>query len=305
MHSTPGGTASEVASRWQRGRTLLPREPILLLLPVGFLLLPFFAFPLAILLRNSFFRDVDAGLMAPDFNIGNYAKVLSDPFYLSCYLNTFGTALVVAALTLVLGYPFAYYLVRFARRSRIFLIWLIFTPLTVSIIARTFGWIVITGDAGLLNSVLIALGATDQPLRILFEVQGMTIGMLHRYLPLMVLPIVSSLMKVDGNLYRAGRALGASGSHIFWTVTVPLSLPGIVAGTQLVLAAVLSDFVLPTLLGTTKFRMLAPTIYEEAVGRFTWANASAMTMIMVILMFVILLAVALCMRRYAPWSRAL
>jgi ABC-type spermidine/putrescine transport system permease subunit I len=281
------------------------REPMWLLLPAGILLLPFFAFPLTILLRNSFFRDVDAGLMAPDFQVGNYAKIIVDPFYIACYLNTFGAAMVVAAFTLLLGYPFAYYLVRFARRSRLFLIWLIFTPLTVSIIARTFGWIVITGDAGLLNSILIALGATDQPLRILFEVQGMTIGMVHRYLPLMALPIVTSLMKIDGNLYRAGLALGASEWHNFWTVTVPLSLPGIVAGTQLVLAAVLSDFVLPVLLGTTKFRMLAPTIYEEAVGRFTWANASAMTMIMVTLMLVILFVISFSVRRFAPWSRAL
>src|SRR5687767_1936055 len=98
---------------------MLPiREPFLLLIPIGCLLLPFFVFPLAILLRNSVYRDVDAGLMVPDFTLVNYIRVLSDSFYLTAYLNTFGIALVVAALTLVLGYPFAYYLVHFARRSR-------------------------------------------------------------------------------------------------------------------------------------------------------------------------------------------
>ena len=104
---------------------------------------------------------------------------------------------------------------RFARRSRTLLVWLIYTPLTVSVIVRTFGWIVITADTGVLNNVLMALGATVRPLHILFEVQGMTIGMVHRYLPLMVLPIVNSLSKIDGNLYRAGRALGASGARMF------------------------------------------------------------------------------------------
>jgi ABC-type spermidine/putrescine transport system permease subunit I len=281
------------------------REPFLLLLPAACLLLPFFVLPLGILLRNSVYRDVDAGLMAPDFTFVNYLRVVSDSFYLTTYLNTFGIALVVAALALALGYPFAYYLVRFAGRSRSMLIWLIYTPLTVSIIVRSFGWIVLTADTGVLNNALIALGATDQPVRILFEVEGMTIGMVHRYLPLMVLPIVNSLSKIDGNLYRAGRVLGATDARMFWTVTVPLTLPGIVAGTQLVLAGVLSDFVLPTLLGTTKFRMLAPAIYEEAVGRFSWANASAMTMTMVALMFAVLLTMAMVTRRLAPWSRAL
>jgi putative spermidine/putrescine transport system permease protein len=284
---------------------LSAREPFLLLIPVGCLLLPFFVFPLGILLRNSVYRDLDAGLMVPDFTLANYVRIVTDSFYLTSYLNTFGIALLVAALALALGYPFAYFLVRFARRSRTLLVWLIYTPLTVSVIVRTFGWIVITADTGVLNNVLMALGATVQPLHILFEVQGMTIGMVHRYLPLMVLPIVNSLSKIDGNLYRAGRALGASGARMFLTVTIPLSLPGIVAGSQLVLAGVLSDFVLPTLLGTTRFRMLAPTIYEEAVGRFSWANASAMTMTMVGLMLAMLLMMAMVMRRVAPWSRAL
>jgi ABC-type spermidine/putrescine transport system permease subunit I len=277
----------------------------MLLFPAICLLMPFFFFPLGILIRNSFFRDVDAGLMVPDFTFSNYARILSDSFYLATYLNTFGIAFVVAALTLVLGYPFAYYLVHYAKGSRTFLIWLIYTPLTVSVIVRTFGWIVITADTGLLNNMLLALGAVEHPLRILFEVPGMTIGMVHRYLPLMALPIVSSISKIDGNLYRAARALGATNSRTFWTVTVPLSLPGIMAGTQLVLAGVLSDFVLPNLLGTTRFRMLAPTIYEEAVGRFSWANASAITMTMVALMALMLLPTTMLVRRSAPWSRAL
>jgi ABC-type spermidine/putrescine transport system permease subunit I len=286
-------------------RWLSLREPYLLLIPVGCLLLPFFVLPLGILIRNSVYRDVDAGLMVPDFTLVNYIKVTTDPFYVTTYLNTFGIALVVATLALVLGYPFAYFLVRYARRSRNLLVWLIYTPLTVSIIVRTFGWVVITADTGVVNNVLIAIGAVERPLRILFEVEGMTVGMVHRYLPLMVLPIVNSLSKIDSNLYRAGRTLGAGEVRIFWTVTVPLSLPGIVAGMQLVLAGVLSDFVLPTLLGTTKFRMLAPAIYDEAVGRFSWANASAMTMTMVGLMFAVLLTTAMVTRRAAPWSRAL
>ena len=285
--------------------TLARNEPFLLLLPAACLLLPFFVLPLGILLRNSVYRDVDAGLMVPDFTLVNYAKVLSDSFYLSTYLNTFGIALVVSSLTLALGYPFAYFLARYANRSRVILIWLIYTPLTVSIIARSFGWIVITADTGVLNNILLALGATTEPVRILYEVEGMTIGMVHRYLPLMVLPLVNSLSKIDSNLYRAGRVLGASNARMFWNITLPLSIPGILAGTQLVLAGVLSDFVLPTLLGTTRFRMLAPAIYEEAVGRFSWANASAMTMTMVALMFGVLLAAAVVVRRLAPWSRTL
>ena len=213
-------------------------------------------------------------------------------------------AVGVAAITLAVGYPFAYYLVRWAGERRNLLLWIIYTPLLVSVITRVFGWMIITADSGLINTVLIAIGVTEGPVHILFEVSGMVIGMVHRYLPLMILPLANSIAKIDVRILLASTSLGAGSAATFARVIVPLSLPGIFAGLQLVIAVVLSDFVLPTLLGTTRFRMLAPAIYDEAIANVRWANSAAMAILMVALVVLVLLSMNLVLRRAAPWAKS-
>jgi ABC-type spermidine/putrescine transport system permease subunit I len=276
-----------------------------LLLPSFIVLVPFFVFPLAALLRNSFNRDDPTALMVQDFTWRNYARILTDTLYLRSFENSLSIAAAITATTLLLGYPFAYFLVRRTRTWGPVLRWVVYTPLIVSVIARVFGWIVITADSGLINSTLLALHLIDEPLRILFNVGGVFIGMTHRYFPLMVLPIAAAVARIDPALLAASSGLGAGATRTFLQVALPLSLPGVVAGVQLVFAAVLSDFVMPLLLGSTRFRLIAPAIFEEAIGTVSWASAAAMAVVMLLITAVMLLMTTWAFRRAAPWARTL
>ena len=289
-------------SRWLfRGQN---RFAWLLLIPTFTVLLPLFLFPLAVLLRNSFNRDVPGALMTPDLILDNYVRILTDSYYAGLFANSMLVAVGVALLTLAIGYPFAYYLVRWAGKNRNLLLWIIYTPLMVSVITRVFGWMVITSDTGLINQILQGLGITSEPVRILFDVSAMMIGLVHRYLPLMILPLVNSIAKIDDRVVLASTSLGAGSTSTLARVVIPLSLPGIIAGLQLVTAVVLSDFVLPTLLGTTRFRMLAPAIYQEAIANVRWANSATMAILMLVLVILILLMMNLILRRAAPWAKS-
>lgn len=277
----------------------------LLLLPTLGVLVPLFVLPLGVLVRNSLNRDDPTALMVPDFTLVNYINIITDGYYGGLFANSAAAALGVALLTLLIGYPFAYYIVRWAGKRQNLLLWIVYTPLIVSVITRVFGWIVITADSGLINVVLLSLGIVEKPVHILFEVSGMVLGLVHRYLPLMILPLVNSIAKIDRRVLLASTNLGASRVTTFFRIIVPLSLPGIVAGLQLVMAVVLSDFVLPTLLGTTRFRMLAPAIYNEAIGNVRWANSAAMAILMLAVVLLILVSMNLTFRRAAPWARNL
>ena len=297
-----GPSRAGAVSRWLFRRP--QRFAWLLLVPVLTILVPLFLFPLAVLLRNSLNWDDPSAIMVADFTFRNYARILTDGYYASLFGNSMLVAMGVAVITLVIGYPFAYYLVRWAGERRNLLLWIIYTPLIVSVITRVFGWMIITADSGLINTVLMAIGVTEGPVHILFEVSGMVIGMVHRYLPLMILPLANSIAKIDLRILLASTSLGAGSAATFARVIVPLSLPGIFAGLQLVIAVVLSDFVLPPLLGTTRFRMLAPAIYDEAIANVRWANSAAMAILMVALVVVVLLSMNLVLRRAAPWAKS-
>ncbi len=275
-----------------------------LLIPALTILIPLFLFPLAVLLRNSFNWDEPGAIMVEDFIIDNYVRILTDVYYASLFGNSILVAVGVAVLTLIIGYPFAFFLVRWAGKRRNLLLWIIYTPLIVSVITRVFGWMIITADSGLINNLLQATGLTDRPVHILFEVSGMVIGMVHRYLPLMILPLANSIAKIDMRILLASTSLGAGTSATFARVVIPLSLPGIIAGLQLVIAVVLSDFVLPILLGTPRFRMLAPAIYDEAIANVRWANSATMAILMVAVVVLILLSMNLVLRRAAPWAKS-
>ncbi len=279
--------------------------PWLWLAPAIAIFIPFFIIPIAVVVRNSFNVDDPLALMVSDFTLINYRNVITDPYYYRVIFNSLWVSAAITIGTLLIGYPFAYFLVRRAGRSLIFLLWAIYTPLVVSIIVRAFGWIVITADSGLINAALLSVGLVNEPVKILFEVEGMMVAMVHRYLPLMVIPLVNALSRIDTQLYSASLNLGASDRRTFWKITVPLSLPGFVAGTQLVFAVVLSDFVIPSLLGSTRFRMLAPVVYDEAMIRVAWANAAALASVMLLIVVTMLVTSTLTYRRLAPWARGL
>jgi putative spermidine/putrescine transport system permease protein len=279
--------------------------PWLWLLPALIVLAPFFFMPLALLFRSSLNRDDPLTLMVPDFTAANYVKALTDPFYLGLFGNTIGAALFVAVLATVIAYPFSFFIARYAKRSLSLVIWAVYMPLFVSVIVRVFGWMIMLADSGLLNNLLLKLGVIGVPLRMLFEVDGMLVGMVHRYLPLAILPLFNAIRKIPDELFRASANLGAPPARVFRDVVFPLSLPGVVIALQLVFAGALSDFVLPQILGSSRFRMLAPAIYTEATTNTSLAMAAALAMLMLGFIVLTLVTVGVLLRRFAPWARSL
>jgi putative spermidine/putrescine transport system permease protein len=271
--------------------------------PALALMVPYFVFPMGLLLAYSFSRDSSTGVFEPGFTLENYLRILTDAFYTEVFANSLWVALLVSVVTLILGYPFAHFIVRWSRRTRLLLLWVVYTPIVVSVIVRVYGWMVITADTGLINNIAMALGFIHQPWHILYEFEGMTLGLVHRYLPLVILPLVVALARIEPELQAAALSLGATPRRSFWTVTFPLSLTGMISGFQLVLANVLSDFVMPTLMGTTRFQMIAPAIYNEAMGQVRWSMASAMAITVLLVVVLVFGLTNLLVRRFAPWTR--
>ena len=272
------------------------------LTPAGALLIPFFVIPVLITARNSVYRDDPMGFLVPAFTFAGYARVLSDSYYLGVFGHTLVAAAIVSLVTLLVAYPFAWLLARSSGSSRGFLLWVVYLPIYVSVIMRVFGWMVLIADSGMVNQALLKLGLIHHPVRMINEISGMIIGMIHRYLPLMILPLMTSLQKVDDSIMRASSNLGGGQWFTWWRVVMPISLPGAVAGTQLVFAGVLSDYVIPTLLGTTKFQLLAPAIYYEATTNAAWALSGAMATIVIVAVAVFLITANLILKRVAPWA---
>lgn len=279
--------------------------PLLWLSPAALVLIPFFFLPIILLLRNSFNRDDPLQLMVSDFTFANYVKALGDGFYLQLFTNTIGAAVIVAVAATIIAYPFSYFIARYARRSVGLVIWAVYMPLFVSVIVRVLGWMIVLADSGLLNNALLKSGIIEAPLRILFEVDGMLIGMVHRYLPLAILPLFNAMKKIPDELHRASANLGASPFVVIRDVVLPLSIPGIAVSMQLVFAGALSDFVLPQVLGSSRFRMLAPAIYAEATTQLSMAMAATLAVLMLVFIIALIAVNNVLLRRVAPWANSL
>jgi ABC-type spermidine/putrescine transport system permease subunit I len=276
--------------------------PLIWLAPAAALLIPFFVLPIALLLRDSFYRDDPLKLLVSDFTFANYARVLSDPYYLQVFGNTLVAAVGIAVLALLIAYPFAWLMAHATRGGAAFLVWAVYLPIYASVIMRVFGWMVIIADSGMINRMLLGAGLIASPIHMMNEAAGMSIGLLHRYLPLMIIPLATALAKVDAPLLRASANLGAGWWLTWRRVVLPISLPGAVAGTQLVFAAVLSDYVIPVMLGSPRYQMLAPAVYYEATTNASWALAGAIGSLVLLLVVLFLVGMNLIARRFAPWA---
>ena len=246
------------------------REPLLQgAAPLVFLLV-LFLYPVVRFLLVS----VEGGSLA------NYDKALFDGLYLRVLTDTFRIALVVTAITLVLGYPVAWFLAsappRWAAVGLVFLI----LPFWTSVLIRTYAWSVILGRNGVINRALLDSGVIDEPLRLLNNEVGVLIGMVHVLLPYMVFPIYAIMRRQDPTLLLTSRGLGASGPQTFLRVFLPLTLPGILAGTTLVFVLSLGFFITPAILGGGKVMMIAVLIEQQVRGLSNWPFAAALSTVL-------------------------
>jgi putative spermidine/putrescine transport system permease protein len=226
-------------------------------------------------------------LYLPRLTTANYRRFLLDSYYQGILLGTLRIAAVTTALALLLGYPLAYLLARHTSRWRGVLLFLVIAPLMSGVIVRTYGWIVLLGREGTVNTLLGALGLTAGPVQFLQTERAVVIALVHILLPYMVFPLFSSLAGQDLQLGQAAESLGAGRLRAFLEVTLPLSRTGIVIGCVLVFTLTAGAVVTPALLGGKNVQMLGTTIYELVLSTLNWPLAAAISSVLVLCQFAI------------------
>lgn len=256
-------------------------------LPLAAFFALFFAAPLVLLFWTSFQADAH---MTGAVGLGQYAGFFGDSLNLAVLWGTLLVGLKATLLCLVFGYPLAWVSVRASGRVQSLLIFVIVLPIVTSVVVRTFAWIVILGRQGIVNQAIVALGLSSQPLHLLFSETGVVIVLAQVQMPLMVLPLMTALQRIDPNLSDASSALGAGAWRTFFKVTLPLSLPGVIAGAILTYAASVTAFVTQTLIGGSRLMYLPAMIFQQAMDLQNWPYAAAIS---VIFMVSVLLIVAM------------
>ncbi|MEA2723634.1 MAG: spermidine/putrescine transport system permease protein [Gemmatimonadales bacterium] len=262
-----------------------------LVAPGGFWLLAFFMVPLVIMLVYSLMPRGIYGGVEPGFTLEHYARFF-DPLYLQVLQRTFAWSIGCTVICLFLGYPVAYVIAR-SQRWRTFLLFLVVLPFWTSFLVRTFAMIFLMRDTGLINSWLLKLGMIDEPLTMLYTPFAVMAGLVYGFLPFMILPIYASLEKVDQSLLEAAEVLGARPAARFRRVTLPLSTPGVVAGSLLVFIPALGSFLTADLLGGAKQVMIGNLVQNQFSSARNWPFGSAASFIV---MALVLAAVMLYLR---------
>ncbi|TPM07137.1 ABC transporter permease subunit [Mesorhizobium sp. B2-3-11] len=234
------------------------------------------------------FRDGVSGFFAGfrDLNFDNYVWLTQDALYFKAYLTSVVIAAISTGLTLLVGYPIAYGMARAPATIRPTLLMLVILPFWTSFLIRVYAWIGILKPEGLLNQLLLSLHVINQPLVILNTYTAIFIGIVYSYLPFMVLPLYSSLEKMDYSLIEAAKDLGCPPTAAFWKITFPLSLPGVIAGCLLVFIPAVGEFVIPDLLGGSQTLMIGKTLWNEFFANRDWPVSSAVAVILLLLLIV-------------------
>jgi putrescine transport system permease protein len=216
----------------------------------------------------------------------NYSLIGSDPIYALSYLKSLEIALVSTAILLLIGFPLAYGMARAPRRAQALLFMLVVLPFWTSFLIRIYAWINILQREGLLNQALLALGIVETPPVWLATDTAVYIGIVYSYLPFMVLPIYAVLERMDETLLEAAADLGCARWKIFWLVTLPLSLRGVIAGALLCFIPIVGEFVIPDLLGGSQTQMIGQTLWTEFFANKDWPVAAAVAAVLLVLLVV-------------------
>src|SRR5271170_3958724 len=285
-------SARERAADWLKGRAkwLIILPPLLYL--VVFFLIPF-AFALVISLADTAVRVppfTDILSISPDWhihltlNLGNFKYLFTDEVYGLSYFYSIKTAFFSTVVCLALGYPMAYAISRTSKSTQSILLLIVILPFWTSFLLRVYALEGIIRETGLLNTALLWLGLIDHPLQIMRTTFAVYIGIVYSYLPFMVLPLFATLEKLDHSLLEAAADLGSPPWRAFLDVTLPLSMPGIIAGSMLVFIPAIGEFVIPTLLGGPNNLMIGRVLWDEFFGNRDWPVASAVAIAFLVLL---------------------
>jgi len=217
-------------------------------------------------------------------DLENFRLLGDDPLYWQSYLSSLRIAALTTLIALAIGYPLAYAMALAPKRWQGLLLVLVILPFWTSFLIRVYAWIGILRPDGLLDMALMGMGVTAEPLRLLNTDAAVLIGMVYSYLPFMVLPLFSTLQKLDGTLLEAASDLGAKPLTTFLTVTLPLSIPGILAGSALVFIPAIGEFVIPDLLGGSDTLMVGKVLWNEFFSNRDWPLASAVAIVLLVVL---------------------
>lgn len=264
-----------------------------------FWLLIFFLAPFLIVLKISvaesliasppyspLFQESKDGNLSLNFIYENYAYLWRDNLYVSAYLNSIRISAMSTLLCLVIGYPIAYTIVRCSSTTRFVLLMLIILPFWSSFLLRVYAWMGLLADQGTINSLLVWLGLIDRPIRLMYSEFAVHIGIVYSYLPFMILPLYANIEKLDISLHEVSADLGARPVVTFLTITLPLTMPGIAAGSLLVFIPATGEFVIPDLLGGGNVLMIGQVLYGEFNANHDWPMASAVAVILLLVLLI-------------------
>lgn len=279
-----------------RGAVLVQLSPLVAIFVSLFLA------PLLLLLWVSLWR-YDPAIFAPSSpTLENYVRFLTDPFYLMALGRTALLGLITTIVTIIVAYPVAYIMARSGPRARAALIFLILLPLLISVVVRVFGWMVILGDTGVLNTFLAWIGLIDEPLHIMESMVAVVIGLVQVEMAFAVMPIYSVLISIDRHIEEAAATLGARQWRVFREVVLPLSMPGVVGAAALVFSLSVAAFVQPQLLGGSGFFVMTTLIYQQVTATLNWPFAAAIGLILLVFALGMLSVVNAALRALSPRS---
>ncbi len=273
------------------GRTLVIAIPVLWLLI--FFLAPFLVVAKISLSEAAIARppylplwEWSEGMLIISLNFANYQYLLDDALYYLSYLSSLKISALSTLFALLIGYPVAYMIARAPDNTRNLLLMLVILPFWTSFLLRVYAWIGILKGNGVINNFLMSIGIIDSPIVMMQTDFAVYVGIVYTYLPFMILPLYANLVKLDESLLEAASDLGARPLTTFLTITLPLSMPGIVAGSMLVFIPAVGEFVIPALLGGPDTLMIGRVLWNEFFSNRDWPVASAVAIAMLVVLVV-------------------
>lgn len=273
-----------LATALRRGaRGYLLSAPALALF-TGLLLLPL---ALTLILSFNVF-DYEVGVKSDAYTLANYVAVLTDSYFYEIFLRTFWISALVTLLCVVIGVPEAYILSRMGTPWRSIFLILILTPLLISVVVRAFGWSLLLGADGLINQGIQALGG--QPVKMLYTPFAVIIALVHVMLPFMIIPVWTSLQKLDPAAEHAALSLGASQAKVMRLVVLPQVMPGVLSGTLIVFGLSASSFAIPGLLGGRRLKMVATVVYDQYLSELNWPMGATIAVALLLVNLLVMLS---------------
>jgi putative spermidine/putrescine transport system permease protein len=253
-------------------------RPFLLILPAAALIFLFVLLPYVTVLVMSFRTPANGQPYGDGFGLEAYKQFFTQPYYAVSLPQTLLLGFATTLTCLILAYPVALQIATASKRWRGLLYGIVLSPLLVGIVVRSYGWTILLGNAGVINTALRNMGLIDRPLPLMYNSFGVVLALAHVFLPFMVLPLLSTLQTMDPSVAQAARSLGARRFAIFRRVTLPMSMPGIQAGCILVFVLAISSYVTPALVGGMRVKTTTLLVVDALIDQFQWPFGSAMAL---------------------------